>query len=120
MELEKAKHEVINKIDFNAQDAFRVFDLNERGFIALSEFKDCLGDLGIYASFDDAELIFNRYDRNSDNRLEFREFEDAIRPIDGYYDGSLAKRHSCHRRVNPYRRDDIFEPHTAAAYKNLL
>ena len=64
MELERVKHEVINKIDFSAQDAFRIFDLNDRGFIGLTELKDGLGDLGIYASFDDAELFFNRYDRN--------------------------------------------------------
>ena len=120
MELEKAKHECINKLDFNAPDAFRIFDLNERGFIALSELKDGLGDLGIYATYDDAELIFNRYDRNSDARIEFREFEDAIRPLDCYYDGILAKKHGSHRRVNPYRRNDIFDPVTANAYVHLL
>ena len=83
--LEHAKNDCAGKLDFNIADAFRVFDLNHRGFITATEFKDGLGDLGVYATFDDAELILNRYNRSSTGRLTLKEFEEAVVPLDPYY-----------------------------------
>ena len=50
---------------YNCQDAFRVFDLQEHGFFGITQFKEGLGDLGIYVTFDEVELIFKRYDRDA-------------------------------------------------------
>ena len=118
--LEHAKNDCAGKLDFNIPDAFRVFDLNMRGFITAVELKDGLGDLGIYATFDDAELILNRYNRSGTGRLTLKEFEEAVLPLDPYYEGVLIKRRGSSKRVNPYRRDDIFAHGTASNYVELL
>ena len=73
-ELEAAKNHLAGMCDFNCQDAFRVFDLQEHGFFGITQFKEGLGDLGIYVTFDEVELIFKRYDRDADGRLNFKEF----------------------------------------------
>lgn len=47
--------------------------------------KNALNDLGVYASYDEIDLIFKRYDKNRDNTLKFSEFCEAMLPKDIYY-----------------------------------
>jgi hypothetical protein len=106
--------------DFNCQDAFRVFDLQQHGFFGITQLKEGLGDLGVYATFDEIELMFKRYDRDADGRLNYKEFEEAVMPTDPYYLGCLEKRRGTHTKINPYRRDDIFCHQTGCAFTALF
>jgi Ca2+-binding EF-hand superfamily protein len=82
------------KNDFNVFDAFKIFDLNGNGVLTVTEFKNALSDLGIFASFEEIELFFKRYDKNRDSRLRFSEFCDALVPNDPYYAAMVNKRSS--------------------------
>jgi Ca2+-binding EF-hand superfamily protein len=84
-ELEDAKINLAIKPDFNLFDAFNVYDFNRNGYISQREFKKDLDELGIYASMDEIELFFKRYDKNRDNTLKFSEFCEAMLPKDIYY-----------------------------------
>ena len=74
----------------------------------------------MHVTLDDINLFFDRYDKGRDGRLDYREFMEALTPEDPYYANILAKRPSTHRRINIYRKDDIFAYLTSQAFKSLL
>lgn len=63
-ELENAKIQLAQRSDFNLFDAFRIFDIDSRGWITLSDLKYGLNDIGIFASSEEIDLYFKRYDKN--------------------------------------------------------
>ena len=84
-ELENAKISLTQTPDFNVFDAFRIFDMDSRGWISLTDLKIGLNEIGVYPDHEELALFFKRYDRDMDNRLRFSEFSDAFTPIDNYY-----------------------------------
>ena len=52
--------------------------------------------------------------------MDYREFAAALTPEDPYYAQMLARRPSSHRRINIYRKDDIFAYSTGQAFKDLI
>ena len=84
-ELENAKISLTQTPDFNVFDAFRIFDMDSRGWISLTDLKIGLNEIGVYPDHEELSLFFKRYDRDMDNRLRFSEFSDAFTPIDNYY-----------------------------------
>lgn len=119
-QLEHQKHELALKPDFNICDAFRIFDERECGYVSLTDFKNGLTDLGISEPHEHIELFYKRFDRNQDGLIGFSEFTDAFTPHEQYYAQIISRRTSSHRKVNPYRKDDIFEHQTACQYKHFL
>jgi Ca2+-binding EF-hand superfamily protein len=112
-QLEHNKHELALKPDFNICDGFRIFDERECGYLSLTDLKNGLADLGIAELHDAVDLFFKRHDRNGDGVIAFSEFTDALMPNESYYGSILGRRTSNHKRVNPYKKDDIFEHQTA-------
>ena len=118
--LERAKIEAVNCADFNSYDAFRVFDIDNLGTITPLDLQHGLADIGVHVTIDDVHLFFEQYDKNRDGRLDERELAAALTPDDPYYASILARRPSTHRRINIYRKDDVFAYPTTYAFKNLL
>jgi Ca2+-binding EF-hand superfamily protein len=59
--------------------AFKVFDIQEKGYLTINDFKEVSQDLlgnknGQSRWLDDVYLIFRRFDRDNDGRLSFLEF----------------------------------------------
>lgn len=50
------------------------------GWVTISDLKSGLAEIGIYASYDEIELFFKRYDKNRDGKLRFSEFCDSMCP----------------------------------------
>jgi Ca2+-binding EF-hand superfamily protein len=84
-ELENAKIVLVQTPDFNIFDAFRIFDLDSRGWISLSDLKIGLNEIGVYPDHEELALFFKRYDKDNDGRLRFSEFSDSFTPLDIYY-----------------------------------
>lgn len=118
-ELENAKIALIQAPDFNVFDAFRIFDVDSRGWISLTDLKLGLQDIGIYPSIEELELYFKRYDKDNDMRLRFSEFSDSFTPVDAYYSGLLNRRTSNDTRGRLYSRDDCFLNQTKLEFKNV-
>lgn len=118
--LEKGKHELALKPDFNLCDAFRIFDEKECGYISQTDFKNGLADIGLSISHDEIELFFRRYDRDGDALLAFSEFSEAFTPYESYYASIIGRRTSSHKRINPYKKDDIFEHATGVQLREFL
>ncbi|KAI3442681.1 uncharacterized protein J3R85_000925 [Psidium guajava] len=58
-------------------EAFKVFDLNDDGFISCDELQSILSRLGLWdeRSGRDCNKMIHAYDTNSDGRLDFEEFK---------------------------------------------
>ena len=97
-----------------------MFDIDNIGTITPLDLQHGLGDIGVHVTQDDCQLFFQRYDKDRDGRLDYREFAQALTPEDPYYAQMLGRRPSTHRRINIYRKDDVFAYSTACAFKNLL
>jgi len=90
--LENAKISLVNRADFNLFDAFRVFDVDSRGYITVTDLKDGLNNIGVFPSYEEMELYVKRYDKDNDMRLRFSEFCDSLTPNDTYYSAILNRR----------------------------
>lgn len=69
---------------------------------------------------EDVELFFRHFNRKRNGRLDLGEFATAIDPVDRYFASMLARRPSSGRKLNVYRKDDMFRPETAECFKELL
>lgn len=82
--------------DFNIQDAFRMFDINQTGMITRMQFEEVFNLLKLFPTSLEIELALFRYDKDIDGRLNFSEFEDALLPADkNYRDLVLARQPYC-------------------------
>ena len=97
-----------------------MFDSSGIGSISVSDLKYGLADIGVSVSLEEVELFFKRYDRDRDGRLSFCEFASSLIPKDCYQADILNRRQSSHMRVNPYKKDDLFNPLTASAIKDMM
>ena len=111
--IELTKNETVARADFNTYDAFRIFDIDNLGTISPLDMQHGLADIGVHVTQDDCNLFFERYDKDRDGRLDFREFAEALTPDDPYYAQMLSRRPGSHKRINVYRKDDIFAYSTA-------
>ena len=111
------KTTLISKADFNLFDAFRIFDIDSRGWVSQTDLKVGLNQIGIFPSHDELDLFVKRYDKDGDHRLRFMEFTDAFLPSDKYYAGLLNKRTS--NDVRGYSRDDCFLTGTKIEFRNV-
>jgi Ca2+-binding EF-hand superfamily protein len=118
-ELETAKINLSQKPDFNLFDAFRIFDVDSRGFVTHTDLKYGLNDIGVFPSNEELDLFFKRYDKNMDSRIRFSEFCDAFTPTDSYYSTLLNRRTSNNVRGRLYARDDCFMAETKFEFKNV-
>ena len=73
-DLEIMKRQLAMESDFNAQDAFRMFDLHETGEINRRQFEEVYNLLKLYPTSLEVELTLFRYDKDLDGRLNYKEF----------------------------------------------
>lgn len=99
--------------DFNSFDAFRIFDVDGIGSITANELVYALADIGVHCLAEDVQLFFKRYNKRRNGRIDFGEFAAALDPQDSYYASILCNRRSTDRRLNIYKKDDLFAPDTA-------
>ncbi|KAH9308353.1 hypothetical protein KI387_036264 [Taxus chinensis] len=65
------------------KEAFCVFDKNGDGFITPCELQDVLLSLGLTEArnLQNCEAMITRFDKNSDGRIDFEEFENMLTPL---------------------------------------
>jgi EF-hand domain pair len=109
----------VQKNDFNVFDAFRIFDIDSRGWVSLSDLKYGLNEIGVYPAAEELDLFIKRYDKDLDGRIKFSEFCDSFTPVDNYYAIILNRRTSNNARGRFYSRDDCFLSETKLEFKQV-
>ena len=57
-QVEMAKNDAVNKPDFNTQDAFRMFDIDNVGSVSSIDMQHGLADIEVHVTADDVNLFF--------------------------------------------------------------
>eukprot|EP01016_Furgasonia_blochmanni_P006640 TRINITY_DN1266_c0_g1_i1.p1 TRINITY_DN1266_c0_g1~~TRINITY_DN1266_c0_g1_i1.p1 ORF type:complete len:641 (+),score=294.82 TRINITY_DN1266_c0_g1_i1:66-1988(+) len=113
-QIESAKVDLALRSDFNLQDAFRYFDVSNRNAITRYELEEGLRRLGVYATVDELNLFFKRYDKASSGTLRYGDFSDALAPRSAAYNATVTSRGS-----NYSRAYDPFLPETTRLFSRV-
>ena len=117
-QIEDAKVSLALNPDFNCEDAFRIFELNGRGFIDECDLKCGLNLIGIYPTNQEIRLLMKRFDLQKTGRLSYADFFDMLVPFEKEYRTLVENRlpNSC----CPCRCPDIFCFSTLCSLKNVF
>ena len=117
-EIERIKIELARNHDFNCEDAFRLFELEGRGFLDKEDLKYGLNLLDIYPTDQELRLLMKRYDLRNQGGINYADFFDIIVPFDKEYRSLVEERipNSC----CPCRCLDSFSNNTVSLLKKLF
>ena len=90
------------------------------GTVSPMDVQHGLADMGVNVSLEDVNLFFQKHDKDRDGRLDVREFSNALTPQDPYFATMLSRRPGTNRRINQYRKDDIFGYSTGRAFLDMM
>ena len=90
--IEQMKIDISIRNDFNVEDAFRIFELNDRGFITEDDLKYGLNTLDIYPTAPETHLLLKRFDLQKEGVLNYADFFDMVTPFDKSYRGIVEHR----------------------------
>ena len=116
--IEDSKMELAMRDDFNCEDAFRIFEKNNKGFLTNEDLKNGLISLDIYATDSDIRSLMKRYDLNKKGFLNYVDFFDMIVPYEKDFRNLVEDKSpkSCCACKSP----DIFMFTTKLFLKNLF
>ena len=72
--LSELQKELCLMFDFTATEAYKIFDENNNGFITTWDLENSMVNLGMDPTTEEIFLIFRRYDKNCDGKLNLSEF----------------------------------------------
>ena len=81
-QIEDAKINLALNPDFNCEDAFRIFELNGRGFIDECDLKCGLNLIGIFPTDYEVRLLMKRFDLQKQGYLNYGDFFDMLVPYE--------------------------------------
>lgn len=90
--IEKLKIELALHVDFNVDDAFRIFEINERGYITENDLREGLTVLEVHPSCSDVRYLMQRFDLTKKGVINYNEFVDMVIPYDKQYRTMVEQR----------------------------
>ena len=117
-EIEFAKRDLMRQKDFNAEDAFRLFEVEGTGVVTKKDLIYGLKLLGIKPTNNQITIIFNRYDLNGNNFMEYHDFFDMVISFKDEDRKEEANRKPNRRIGN--RNIKIFSQRTRELFKKLF
>lgn len=117
-QIEDAKINLALRPDFNCEDAFRIFEINVRGFLDECDLKYGLNLIGIFPTDKEIRLLMKRFDLLKRGTINFEDFFDMVVPFEEDYRNMVENRvpNSC----CGCRCPDIFSPITICYLRNLF
>ena len=116
--IEDAKISLAINPDFNCEDAFRLFESNDKGFLDKTDIKNGLNLLCIFPTYKELDLLMKRFDLQKNGYLNFADFFDMVVPFEKSYRERVENR--CPQSCCPCRSPDVFSDKTIYYLKNLF
>jgi Ca2+-binding EF-hand superfamily protein len=117
-EIEFARRDLMRQRDYNAEDAFRLFEVEGRNIINKEDLKYGLTILGIKPTAAQIQLLMDRYDLNGNGYIDYDDFFDMVISFKDE-DRQDEKRRIPNRSIR--NRDiNMFSPQTKELYKKLF
>ena len=79
--IENAKADLTNNPDFDVEDAFKLFDKNDKSYITEEDLKNGLNSLGLNPTDQDVKLLMKRFDLQKSGKINYADFFDMIVPF---------------------------------------
>jgi Ca2+-binding EF-hand superfamily protein len=117
-EIEFAKRDLMRQEDFNAEDAFRLFEVKGSGVVTKNDLIFGLKLLGLVPTKNQTDIIFNKYDLDGNDFLEYEDFFDMVISYKDS-DRKLEERRKPNEKVGN-RKKEIFCEKTRQLYKKLF
>ena len=116
--IEEMKIDLARRDDFNFEDIFRLFEVDEKEYIEPEELKQGLKLLGLNPTDFDIKLLLKRFDLNQQGVLSYTDFFDMLISFEKKLRNSIQIRppNSCCSCKSP----DIFQCDTLIGIKNLF
>ena len=83
--IENAKIDLALRHDFNIENIFRFFDFDNKGYIIITDFERGLNKLSLYPNPLEIKVVFNKYDSNMKNQINFGDLFDMFTPFERDY-----------------------------------
>ena len=117
-QIEDAKISLSLNPDFNCEDAFRIFEENEKGYLNENDLKCGLNLLGLNPTNQEIRLLMKRFDLQKSGGINYADFFDIIVPFEKNYRLRVENRepNSC----CPCRSLEAFSPRTINELKDLF
>jgi Ca2+-binding EF-hand superfamily protein len=118
-DIERARSELVLRSDFNVEDAFRIFELDGRGYLTDLDIKYGLNALDIFATTEEISLVIKRYDVRKEGVLTYANFFEMVSPVDREYRRMLENR-TPNKFSSSYNKVDVFLTSTKLLLSNLF
>jgi len=118
-EIERSKCDLVLRSDFNFEDAFRVFELDGRGYLTDLDLKFGFNSFDLYPANEEIKLLIRRFDLKSEGVLTYEAFVNLVSPIDSEYRRMLENRLPSPYELR-YNKVDVFLPTTKLYIQNLI
>ena len=117
-DIERAKIDLSLNPDFNVEDCFRIFELDERGYLDKDDLKYGLNLLNVYPSQHELSLLMKRFDLQKQGGINYSDFFDIIVPFEKEYRNRVEDR--LPRSCCPCRSIDVFSNTTINDLQKLF
>ena len=116
--IEDAKILLALNSDFNCEDAFRLFESNNRGFLNKDDIQNGLNEIGIFPTGKKLRLLIKRFDLQKNGFLNYADFFDMVVPFEKKYRQRVENRQI--KNFVAYRPSDLFSNKTIYDLNNVL
>ena len=120
IDLEQVRIDLSLRPDFNLLDLFRMFDIDNKGYITFDEFRSGIYLFHIYPNTEDSRSFFTRYETTSKGILNYSDFWAIFCPKEEEYSSALKVRPSYYIHKPYYRISEYFHPETRSAIEGLI
>ena len=83
--IENAKIDLALRHDFNIENIVRFFDFDNKGYITINDFERGFNKLSLYPNPLEIKVVFNKYDSNMKNQINFGDLFDMFTPFERDY-----------------------------------
>ena len=118
LEIEYAKRDLMRQEDFNAEDAFRLFEKEGTNVVTKNDLIYGLKLLGIKPTNNQIKIIFDKYDLDGNDFIDYDDFFDMVISFKDS-DRKKEEKRKPNRSV-PNRNINLFSQRTRELYKKLF
>ena len=117
-QIEDVKTNLAQNPNFNCEDAFRLFESDDKDYLTEDDIKNGLNSIGVYPSDQDVRLLMKIFDLQKNGNISYADFFDIIVPFEKEFRTKVENRMP--RSCCPCRAQDIFDDRTLADLGNLF